>query len=120
MEGTCNKCVFPLTKDANKRTGACPTDTSLTYAAVTGKLSCVKELIAAGVDVNAACECHGNGPLLSAAAHGHVDCLQELIISSADVNVENKFKRSSLMYAAKRGHYKCLKKLIACGAKVNK
>ena len=53
MEGTCNECVFPLTQGETEGEGICPTDTSLTYAASKGKLSCVKELIAAGADVNA-------------------------------------------------------------------
>ena len=50
MEGTCNECVFPLNKEESE--GVCATDTSLTYTASKGKLSCVKELIAAGADVN--------------------------------------------------------------------
>ena len=57
---------FPLTEEETKSHGICPTDTSLTYAAGKGKLSCVKELIAVGADVNISCECHGNGPLVSA------------------------------------------------------
>ena len=42
---------FPMNKDDSP--GICPTDTSLPYAASEGKLSCVKELIAAGADVKA-------------------------------------------------------------------
>ena len=42
---------FPMNKDDSP--GTCPTDTSLTYAASKGKLSCVKELIAAGAGVKA-------------------------------------------------------------------
>ena len=61
MEGTCNECVFPLKKEDSK--GICPTVTALTYAAGRGKLSCVKELIATGADVNIGCGCHGNGAL---------------------------------------------------------
>ena len=57
MEGMYSECIFPLNKEESKKT--CPTDTPLTYAAIKGKLSCVKEMIAAGADVNAACECHG-------------------------------------------------------------
>ena len=66
MEGTCNECVFPLNKEEKERLGTCPTDTSLVYASAEGNRSCVKELIAAGADVNTACECHGNGPLMTA------------------------------------------------------
>ena len=78
MEGTCNECVFPLNK--GQGLGTCPNDTSLIYAAGEGKLFCVKELIAAGVDVNIGCECHGNGALLSATANGHFDCSNNFLI----------------------------------------
>ena len=114
MEGTCNKCVFPLNKEESP--GICPTDSSLTYAASKGKLSCVKELIAAGVDVNTGCECHGNGPLLSAAMGGHNACLRELINSGADVNIQNKKGRTCLMFVEDE---QCCKELISAGADVN-
>ena len=87
MEGTCkpNKKpwfeVFPLNKEESR--GICPTNTSLNHAALRGKLSCVKELIAAGADVNTTCKCHDNGALLSAASNGHFDCLP----SGTDVNI---------------------------------
>ena len=118
MEGTCNECVFPVNKEDWQ--SYCPTDTSLTYAAGKGTLSCVKELIAAGVDVNATCECHGNGPLPSAAAYGHVDCLRELLRAGADVNMESTDKKTSLMQAVEEGQIECLKELIAEGAEINR
>ena len=86
MEGTCNECVFPLNKEESNRC----TETSLVYAAGKGKLSCVKELIAAGADANAICECHGNGALISATTNGDADCLKELIKAGAKVNMRNK------------------------------
>ena len=86
------------------------------YAAGKGKLSCVKELIAAGADVNAACECHGNGALLSAAIEGRVDCLKELIKAGAKVNMRNKKGKTALMFAADSF---CLNTLISAGADVN-
>ena len=89
MEGTCNQCVFPLNKDESA--DICPTHTSLVYAAWTGKLSCVKELIAAGADVNTGCDwmCHGNPALLSVTYKGYVECVKELIGAGADINKEN-------------------------------
>ena len=116
MEGTCNECVFPLTKEETESEGICSTDTSLTYAASKGKLSCVKELIAAGADVNTACECHGNGPLISAAMEGRVDCLRELVAVGADVNVQNKDGNTALIFAADT---ECLIELITSGVHLN-
>ena len=118
MEGTCNECVFPLNKEESE--GVCATDTSLVYAASKGKLSCVKELIAAGAYVNSVCECHGNGALLSAAMEGRVDCLHELIISGTQVNVQNNKGNTTLMITADRGHVECLKELISAGIDINK
>ena len=114
MEGTCNECVFPLSQEECE--DICSTDTSLVYAAGKGKLSCVKELIAAGADVNIGCECHGNGALLSAAMEGRVDCLKELIKAGAKVNMQNKKGKTVLMFAADSF---CLNTLISAGADVN-
>ena len=115
MEGTCNECVFPLNK--NKGLATCPSDTSLIYAAGEGKLSCVKELIAAGADVNTGCDCHGNGALLSAAANGHFhfNCVKELLDSGA-FNVQNKEGFTALMFVK---DVECLIELIVAGADVN-
>ena len=114
MEGTCNDCIFPLNKKDSQ--GTCPTDTSLTYAAGRGKLSCVKELIDAGVDVNSTCVCHGNGALLNAATCGNSDCLTDLINAGADVNIRNKNGQTALMFAADT---QCLTNLITAGAEMN-
>ena len=127
MEGTCNECVFPLTKEeteseikSESTCPICPTHNSLTYAAREGKLSCVKELIIAGANVNAVCECHGFGALHSAAWSGHVDCLREIIASLSDVNITNRNGGTALRIAASRGHTECLKELIGAGADINK
>ena len=147
MEGTCNECVFPLTKEETE--SICPTDTSLTYAAGRGKLSCVKELIAAGADVNTACECHGNSALMTATQGGHPfclieliragaavnhqsktgrtalmfisgsECLEELMQAGADVNIKNDYQHTALMYAAQKGSIEIVKMLIDVGADVN-
>ena len=64
IEVTCNECAFPLNKEDCK--AACRNDASLVSAATKKKLSCVKELIATGADVNAVCECHVMKEMLSA------------------------------------------------------
>ena len=114
MEGTCSECVFSL--NVEESPGTCPTDTSLVYGAGKGKLSCVKELIAAGADVNISCECHGNGALMTATWGGHPFCLIELIRAGADVNHRNNTGRIALMFVSDSG---CLEELIEAGADVN-
>ena len=146
MQGTCNECIFPLTEEETK--GICPTDTSLGYAAAKGKLSCVKELIAAGVDVNIGCECHGNSALMTATRSGHPfclieliragaddhqnktgstalmlvsdsGCLEELMEAGADVNINDDYKFTPLIYAAEKGNVEIVKMLITAEADVN-
>ena len=113
MEGTCRECVFPLSKEDSS--GTCPTDTSLIYAAGKGNISCVKELIAAGADVNATCECHGNGALQMYVADDQVEYVEELIAAGADVNVINKDGDAVLLHAAIKGNVHIVKKLISAG-----
>ena len=112
MEGTCNECVFPLNMEVSAMT--CPTDTSLIYAAGQGKLSCVKELIAWGADVNTSCECHGEGAL-HVAIQGHVDCTKELISAGANVDIKDRDGHTPVMFAS----VECLNELITAGADVN-
>ena len=122
MEGTCNECVFPLNKDASE--DICSTDTSLIYAAETGKLSCVKELIASGADVNAV-NYYTYTALMSAACNGHVDCVKELVKAGSDVNATDGVNTALSVACEKdnkviaRNHVDCLKELIAAGADVN-
>ena len=117
MEGTCNECVFPRTEEESKL--FCSTDTSVIFAVRIGKLSCVKELIAAGADVNAACESHSTGALMPAAIVGRTDCLEELIKDGVDVNLQDKDGCTSLIFASEYGKINCIKKLLKAGAKLN-
>ena len=78
-----------------------------------------KELIVAGADVNAACQCHGSTPLMFAAKSGHIHCLHELIVSGAQLNIQNKNGNTATMHTAQTGHVSCLCELIGSGANVN-
>ena len=85
----------------------------------TGKLPCVKELIDAGSDVNAVCQCHGIGALQQAVRYQQNDCLHELFEAGADVNIKNKEGNTMLMYAVQSGNMDFVKKMISAGADVN-
>ena len=104
MIGTCNECVFPLSKEESEY--ICITDSSVTYATRLEKLSCVKELIAAGADVNASCECHGSA-LMTAAIVGTVDCLKELIAAGSNVNQQHRDGFTPLIFALQFGKTFC-------------
>ena len=69
--------------------------TALTRASFKGDVDCVKELIAAGADVNM-----GNcPPLTNAAQEGHLDCMNELLRAGADVNIKDKEGNTALIKA---------------------
>ena len=53
-----------------------------------GNVECLKELIAAGADINKE-DNDGGTALYSAANQGHVECLKELIAAGTDVNKED-------------------------------
>ena len=113
MEGTCNACVLPLNKDENETLS--PNDTSLVYAAAKGKLSCVKELIAAGADVN---NSGTVSPLISAIRGENTECVKELLEAGVDVNVTDGGD-TALLVACQSGNEAIVKLLIEFGADVN-
>ena len=81
MEGTCNRCVFPA--EEHQYVGT----TSLMHAVWKGYVQCVKELIAAGADVNQKDDDdYGATPLTNASYKGYLEIVQELIKAGADVN----------------------------------
>ncbi|MCF4969159.1 ankyrin repeat domain-containing protein [Nostoc sp. CMAA1605] len=67
-----------------------------------GNTEKVKELIAAGYNVNAIFE-DGKTPLISAAHHGHLKIIKILVEAGADVNVVDAEQNSPLFSATYRG-----------------
>ena len=116
MEGICNRCAFPVQdpKSAKYSTGAKP----LMHAAWKGYLQCLKELIAAGADVNEA-DIDGETPLMWAAEEGQSQCLQELIKSGANVNLWDNDGCTAMMHAAYNGQEACITELKNAGAHVD-
>ena len=90
--------------------------TPLVLAIKKGNVDIVKLMIDAGADVNAVCECHGNGALLLAVIGGHVHCLRELIAAGVDVNTKNKKGKTCLMFVRDS---QCCEELILAGADMN-
>jgi ankyrin repeat protein len=90
------------------------------YKAVVDKnLQKVKELIAAGADVNKG-RMGGFTPLFAASQFGHLEIVKELLAAGADVNkASNAYNYTPLYYASKYGHLEIVKALIKEGANVN-
>ena len=108
MEGTCTLCAFSIEdpKFVEYTLGVTP----LMHATWKGYKQCVKELIAAGADVNQA-DNGGNTALMWAAVEGQTTCLLELIKSGANVNLMNNDGCMALMHAAKYGRDCCIREL---------
>lgn len=94
--------------------------TELTSASFKGRLDIVKELIAAGVDVNErdiACDT----ALILSSWEGHIEVVKELINAGADVNkVRCGPGYSALALAAAEDHFLVVRELIQSGADINK
>ena len=93
--------------------------TLLHVVAQNGHLGCLKALIAAGADVDAAVEGPGDTPLYLTAAKGHLDCSIALIGAGANVNAKRNSGDAALYIAAQKGHLQCMKLLIDKGAAVD-
>jgi ankyrin repeat protein len=78
-------------------------DAALIAAARTGHPGTVRDMLAAGANVNVKDE-HGNTPLIEAARNGHDDVVRTLLDSRADVRAKNDEGQTALMLAVRGGH----------------
>jgi len=89
---------------------------ALRRAASAGDLAKVKELLAAGVDVNAA-NPYGGTALSFAADKGHIAVVDLLLERGANVNVKDSFySETPLGWAVSHGHADVVRSLLAKGA----
>jgi ankyrin repeat protein len=90
----------------------------LLRAATQGDLQHVKELLAAGADVNARSS-SGETPLHNAAYSGNVALMELLLASGADVNAKERSGATPLHVAAQRGYMEVAEVLLAHKASVD-
>lgn len=79
----------------------------------------VKELVAAGADVNKA-DMSDNSPLKVACIEGHLEMAKLLISKGADINMQDSWNGNTpLIWACSKNHLELAKYLISKGADVN-
>ena len=94
-------------------------DISIHAAAKAGNVEAVKQLLAAGADVELKCVNCGGTVLGHAAINGHKELAELLIAKGADVNTKNKDSTTPLHQASLGGRKEVVELLIANGADVN-
>ncbi|KAF4800241.1 Cortactin-binding protein 2 [Turdus rufiventris] len=95
---------------------SCEDGYSALYSAATnGHTDCVRLLLAAEAQVDAA-DKNGFTPLCSAVAQGHVKCAELLIMYQADINHAAERGQTPLYLACKTGNNDCIKLLLEAGA----
>ncbi|HET8677667.1 MAG TPA: ankyrin repeat domain-containing protein [Blastocatellia bacterium] len=92
--------------------------TALMRAALIGHTGAIIDLLACGLDVNAADQ-HGRTALMEAVYGGHTDAVELLLKQGADVNAKDACGWTALMEAASKSRSCAVETLLAYGADVN-
>ncbi|KAI8516223.1 hypothetical protein Bbelb_048040 [Branchiostoma belcheri] len=92
---------------------------ALRFAAEEGDTGRVKQLLAGGVNPNAAGGYWQDAPLHQAAWNGHHETISVLLTAGADVNARDYRQYSPLHRAAVNGHHETVSVLLTAGADVN-
>ena len=106
MQGHEKIVRFFLEKDANGKPRIDPNETDieeespLKKAAMVGNITIIKDLIAAGADINAVDE-NKNTPLLFASLYGNIDAAKELVKAGAICDLENSRGNNALTMAVR-------------------
>ena len=92
--------------------------TPLIIAAEKGHEVCMRHLLEAGANVNAAKQ-NGATPLFIAAEKGHEMCMHQLLEAGANIEAAMEDGVTPLFIAVEKGHEACMRQLLEAGANVN-
>lgn len=109
------RLLLSLTVDKDKSPSNFGSNTALTKAASSGRLSIVQELLKAGVDKNKT-RYNNETPLFCAAQKGHLAIVKELVQAGANINQANCDNETPLFVAAKNDHLAIVEFLLQAGA----
>ena len=120
----------PVTAEVTKQAGPSPDvdapdkfgSRPLIYAAFTGDLATVEDLLSRGANVNIS-DGEGRTPLLRASERGHLEVVKELLARGANINARDtqggRGGWTPLLTACHQGHPEVARLLVANGADVN-
>ena len=108
-------CVFAASAAAPAFAAA---STDLGIAASTGDTGRLKQLLAAGQNINGR-DGEGYTPVMWAALNGQVNAVSTLVTLGANLNVQDREGYTALMWATQNKHTTIVRQLLNAGASVN-